>query len=147
MFNTVFRGLVLPHTVVEDFGGERTDPGLLGQAIYFADAIRYNTSFTCFIMCMTLRGLFRHSTSLKYSNVSASSGTRHVIISDVALGKIHVTRKHQLKWTEPPPGCDSVHGARRNDNDESQFEVSSMSHEVCVVLISLIETVGDLKCV
>ena len=90
--------------------------------------------------------MFRHSTSLKYSNVSASSGTRHVIISDVALGKIHVTRKHQLKWTEPPPGCDSVHGARRNDDDESQFEVSSMLHAVCVVLISF-ATVGDLKCV
>ena len=35
-----FRGLLLPKTVVEDYGGVRTDPGLLGHAIYFADAIR-----------------------------------------------------------------------------------------------------------
>ena len=35
------RGLVMPNIVVEDFGVDRSDPGLLGQAIYFANAVRY----------------------------------------------------------------------------------------------------------
>ena len=31
----------MPNIVVEDFGIDRSDPGLLGQAIYFANAVRY----------------------------------------------------------------------------------------------------------
>ena len=31
----------MPKMVVEDYGGKLTDPGFLGQGIYFADAIRY----------------------------------------------------------------------------------------------------------
>ena len=65
------------------------------------------------------------STSLKYSNVSASSGVRHVLVCDVALGKTHSTRRHQPKWTDPPPGFDSVHAVRNTEDDPSQFEVTS----------------------
>ena len=35
------RGLLLPRIVVDDYGGKRTDPGMLGNGIYFADAARY----------------------------------------------------------------------------------------------------------
>ena len=35
-----FRGLLLPKIVVDDLGGERTDAGMLGSAIYFANSSR-----------------------------------------------------------------------------------------------------------
>ena len=34
---------MLPKVVVDDFGGKRTDPGMLGHGIYFAEAARYHT--------------------------------------------------------------------------------------------------------
>ena len=34
------RGLLLPKIVVDDFGGTRTDPGMLGSGIYFASSAR-----------------------------------------------------------------------------------------------------------
>lgn len=36
----LFRGLLLPKIVVDDFGGKRSDPGMLGSGIYFANAAR-----------------------------------------------------------------------------------------------------------
>lgn len=38
-----YRGLLLPKIVVDDFGGTRSDPGMLGAGIYFADTARYCT--------------------------------------------------------------------------------------------------------
>ena len=35
-----FRGLLMPKIVVDDFGGTRTDPGMLGSGIYFASSSR-----------------------------------------------------------------------------------------------------------
>ena len=34
------RGLLLPRVVVDDHGGKRSDPGMLGSGIYFASAAR-----------------------------------------------------------------------------------------------------------
>ena len=34
------RGILLPKVVVDDFGGTRTDPGMLGSGIYFASSAR-----------------------------------------------------------------------------------------------------------
>ena len=31
---------MLPKIVVDDFGGKRSDPGMLGSGIYFADSAR-----------------------------------------------------------------------------------------------------------
>ena len=36
----IFRGLLMPKIVVDDFGGARTDPGMLGSGIYFASSSR-----------------------------------------------------------------------------------------------------------
>ena len=36
----VYRGLLPPNVVVEDLGGVRTDAGMLGSAIYFADSAK-----------------------------------------------------------------------------------------------------------
>jgi len=38
--NCYHRGLLLPKVVVEDIGGTRTDAGMLGYGIYFADSAR-----------------------------------------------------------------------------------------------------------
>jgi len=38
------RGLLLPKVVVDDLGGKRTDVGMLGSGIYFADASRFGES-------------------------------------------------------------------------------------------------------
>ena len=35
------RGLLLPRVVVDDFGGARTDAGMLGTGLYFAIAARF----------------------------------------------------------------------------------------------------------
>lgn len=35
-----FSGLLLPKIVVDDFGGTRSDPGMLGAGIYFAGSAR-----------------------------------------------------------------------------------------------------------
>ena len=31
----------MPKIVVDDFGGQRSDPGMLGSGIYFANSARY----------------------------------------------------------------------------------------------------------
>ena len=36
-----YRGLLLPKVVVGDIGGTRTDAGMLGYGIYFADSARF----------------------------------------------------------------------------------------------------------
>jgi hypothetical protein len=38
--NFFCRGLLLPKVVVDDLGGTRTDAGMLGHGIYFADSAR-----------------------------------------------------------------------------------------------------------
>ena len=35
-----FRGLLMPKIIVEDFGGKRSDAGMLGSGIYFASSAR-----------------------------------------------------------------------------------------------------------
>jgi len=37
----VYRGLLPPKVVVEEIGGTRTDAGMLGYGIYFADLARF----------------------------------------------------------------------------------------------------------
>lgn len=41
----------MPKIVVDDFGGQRSDPGMLGSGIYFASSARYglNESYNTFI--------------------------------------------------------------------------------------------------
>ena len=34
----------MPKIVVDDFGGKRSDPGMLGSGIYFASSARYGLS-------------------------------------------------------------------------------------------------------
>ena len=64
------RGLLLPKIVVDDFGGSRSDPGMLGSGIYFADSASLSAKFSG-------PGKKRH-------------GTRLMLVNEVALGNVKV---------------------------------------------------------
>ncbi|XP_015756071.1 PREDICTED: poly [ADP-ribose] polymerase 4-like [Acropora digitifera] len=80
------RGLLLPKIVVDDFGGTRSDAGMLGSGIYFASS---------------------SSTSAKYS-APGNHGTRLMLVNEVALGNIKALRKFALDLTSPPYGYKTV---------------------------------------
>ncbi len=66
-----YRGLLLPKIVVDDFGGARSDPGMLGGGLYFAGS----SSLSC-----------------KYSKPGKTAQkTRLMLVNQVALGncKVH----------------------------------------------------------
>lgn len=98
-FGILSRGLLLPKVVVDTYGGARTDAGMLGSGIYFAD---------------------RPQTSVQYSTPSAH-GTRFMFVSEVALGKSFETTKHDTSLSSPPPGYHSVVGVGRGKDASSQF--------------------------
>ncbi|XP_065927969.1 protein mono-ADP-ribosyltransferase PARP4 isoform X5 [Magallana gigas] len=95
------RGLLMPKVVVDDYGGKRTDPGMLGHGIYFASSA---------------------STSIKYSKPSQTRNTRMMLVSQVALGTTLDVYKHQRDLTEPPSGYHSVHGVAATEGVESEFQ-------------------------
>ncbi|XP_073439175.1 protein mono-ADP-ribosyltransferase PARP4 isoform X5 [Dendrobates tinctorius] len=94
------RGLMMPKIIVEEFGGERTDIGNLGSGIYFSDSI---------------------STSIKYSQPSDTTGSRLLVICDVALGKCKDVFHRNYTITEAPNGFDSVHGVQQKEGVKSDF--------------------------
>ncbi|CAH1248284.1 PARP4 [Branchiostoma lanceolatum] len=94
------RGLLLPKVVVDDYGGTRTDAGMLGHGIYFSDA----------------------STSAKYSSANKTRGTRYMVVSKVALGKCTDVYKQDSSLTQPPQGFNSVHGVKGTDEMPSEFK-------------------------
>ncbi|XP_069829008.1 protein mono-ADP-ribosyltransferase PARP4-like [Dendropsophus ebraccatus] len=94
------RGLMLANSIVEEFGGERTDIGNLGSGIYFSDSV---------------------STSVKYSQPSSVTGSRLLMVCDVALGNCADVFRRDYTITEPPNGFHSVHGVRRKDGVKSDF--------------------------
>lgn len=64
------RGLLLPKIVVDDFGGSRSDPGMLGSGIYFADTASLSCKFS--------------------SPGKTGQGNRLMLINQVALGNVKV---------------------------------------------------------
>ncbi|BFZ25340.1 hypothetical protein BsWGS_28378 [Bradybaena similaris] len=95
------RGLLLPKIVVDDFGGKRSDAGMLGSGIYFASAA---------------------STSMKYSSPSNTKGSRLLLVNEVALGSCKDYIKHDLTLVAPPEGYNSTHGVSRKWDKSSEFE-------------------------
>ncbi|XP_029386605.1 protein mono-ADP-ribosyltransferase PARP4 [Echeneis naucrates] len=95
------RGLLLPRVGVEHHGIERTDIGNLGSGIYFTNAV---------------------GTSLKYSRVGLTDGSRLLLLCDVALGSCKDVYKKDVTLTEAPEGHHSVHGVRCSRNRHSEFE-------------------------
>ncbi|XP_061177489.1 protein mono-ADP-ribosyltransferase PARP4-like [Saccostrea echinata] len=95
------RGLLMPKVVVDDYGGKRTDPGMLGNGIYFASSA---------------------STSIKYSKPSKTRNTRMMLVNLVALGNTMDVYTYQRDLTAPPSGYDSVHGVAASEGVESDFK-------------------------
>ncbi|TWW80439.1 Poly [ADP-ribose] polymerase 4 [Takifugu flavidus] len=95
------RGLLMPRVGVEHHGIKRTDVGNLGSGIYFSDAF---------------------STSLKYSQPSATDGSRLLLVCDVALGQCKDVSQRDPTLTEAPQGFHSVHGVRGTPAAPSEFE-------------------------
>ncbi|ESO93254.1 hypothetical protein LOTGIDRAFT_119348, partial [Lottia gigantea] len=90
------RGLLLPKVVVDDYGGKRTDAGLLGSGIYFANSA---------------------SKSARYSSASKVIGSRFMLVCEVALGNIYKTTEYNSELKQPPDGYNSVHGVSSVDSD------------------------------
>ncbi|XP_069829009.1 protein mono-ADP-ribosyltransferase PARP4-like [Dendropsophus ebraccatus] len=94
------RGLLLPNSIVEEFDGDRMEIGKLGYGIYFSDSV---------------------STSIQYSQPSSVTGSRLLMVCDVALGNCADVFRRDYTITEPPNGFHSVHGVRRKDGVKSDF--------------------------
>ncbi|XP_046570901.1 protein mono-ADP-ribosyltransferase PARP4-like [Haliotis rubra] len=94
------RGLLLPKVVVENYGGQRSDAGMLGGGLYFASAA---------------------STSAQYSRESKTKGTRLMLVADVALGQCKDLFNHDRTLKCPPEGYHSVHGVKNSPNTPSDF--------------------------
>lgn len=70
LLSSLCSGLLLPKIVVDDFGGTRSDPGMLGSGIYFAGS----SSLSC-----------------KYSKPGTrGKHTRLMLVNQVALGSCKV---------------------------------------------------------
>ncbi|XP_072174381.1 protein mono-ADP-ribosyltransferase PARP4-like [Diadema setosum] len=95
------RGILLPKIVVEMFGLERWDAGMLGSGIYFGDS---------------------SSTSAIYSTAGEFTGTRFMAVSNVALGRVKDVYEKRLDLESAPVGFDSVHGVRKSKEIESFFK-------------------------
>ncbi|XP_063404518.1 protein mono-ADP-ribosyltransferase PARP4-like [Mytilus trossulus] len=95
------RGLMLPKVVVDDFGGTRTDAGMLGNGVYFASSA---------------------STSIQYSDQSKCKGTRMMLVSNVALGNCKDFTEYHKDLQGPPEGYDSCHGVASSEEQPSEFK-------------------------
>ncbi|XP_056015621.1 uncharacterized protein LOC125677683 isoform X3 [Ostrea edulis] len=121
------RGLLMPKVIVDDYGGKRTDPGMLGHGIYFASSA---------------------STSIKYSKSSKTRNTRMMLVSQVALGNTLDVFSHQKDLTAPPSGYDSVHGVAasrdvKSDFQDDEYVVYSTDQQMLSYLVEF--TVGEEK--
>ena len=125
------RGLLLPKIVVNDFGGTRSDIGLLGSGIYFSESL---------------------NTSLKYADKSTTKNTRLIAICDVALGNCKDYHDHDISLIKAPDGFNSTHGVKKTNENNSKFNDSeyvvydtNQQRIRYVVELQLDKIDGDLK--
>jgi hypothetical protein len=100
MVGILSRGLLEPKRIIAR-GGARTNFGWLGAGIYFGDA-------SC--------------TTVKYAHAAQSTGTRFMLVANVALGKVAQYTKITADLEDSPPGFNSVHGVRNTPERASDFE-------------------------
>ncbi|XP_057306534.1 protein mono-ADP-ribosyltransferase PARP4-like isoform X3 [Hydractinia symbiolongicarpus] len=108
------RGLLLPKIVVDDYGGSRTDAGMLGNGIYFA---------TCPTTC------------IKYSKPSSLTGSRFMLACQLSLGKTKDYFKFNQSLVGPPNGFDSTHGVKSTSKVPSEFK----DDEYCIYDVSRLQ--------
>lgn len=122
----------MPNIVVSELGGARTDAGMLGSAIYFANSATYvfgvavtksGCFFLYFVFLVFTVVIFLYRTSAKYSRTSKSCGTRFMLLHEVALGNSRLFTSHQKHLTKAPAGYDSCHGVRHTEALKSDFQV------------------------
>ena len=65
-----------------------------------------------------------NSTSAKYSASSKASGTRLMVVNEVALGKCQDVSKYHKDLIVAPQGYHSVHGVKQTQMYASDFKVS-----------------------
>ncbi|XP_053376593.1 uncharacterized protein LOC123533425 [Mercenaria mercenaria] len=94
------RGLLLPNMVTDKLGVSRTDVGNLGAGIYFSDNPRK---------------------SAQYSTENSQTGTRFLLLCDVALGHCCEMYQSDSNITAAPEGFDSVQGVQSTDDKLSTF--------------------------
>ncbi|XP_064627264.1 protein mono-ADP-ribosyltransferase PARP4-like isoform X2 [Lineus longissimus] len=94
------RGLLPPKVIVDDYGGTRSDIGMLGSGMYFSNST---------------------TTSLKYSSPSKTLHSRMMAVSEVALGDVYKTHRYDTELKAPPNGYHSVLGVSKIHGSESQF--------------------------
>lgn len=66
------------------------------------------------------------STSVNYSTPSKTTGTRFMLVSEVALGNCKDMFTKDLTLTSPPDGYNSVHGVKSTAEEPSDFKVMSL---------------------
>lgn len=99
------RGLMIPKNVLTDDSSgdilERSDIGLLGNGIYFADSL---------------------STCIKYTQSSNTKNTRLIAVCEVALGICKDYYEHDYTLTKAPEGFNSTHGVKKTNLNNSMFK-------------------------
>ncbi|CAG2205451.1 PARP2_3_4 [Mytilus edulis] len=110
------RGLLLPKIIVDDFGGTRTDAGMLGNGVYFASSA---------------------STSIQYSDQSKCKGTRMMLVSNVALGNCKDFTEYHKDLQGPPEGYDSCHG-------DDEYVIYNTNQQIVEYLVEF-SVEGDIK--
>ncbi|KAL5457332.1 hypothetical protein EMCRGX_G034580 [Ephydatia muelleri] len=94
------RGLLLPKIVVDDFGGARSDPGMLGGGIYFAGSSSLSSKFSA----------------------PGRRGTRLMLVNEVALGECKDYWNEAKTLDKPPEGYNSVRGVKCTDEQHTSFK-------------------------
>ncbi|XP_071133574.1 protein mono-ADP-ribosyltransferase PARP4-like [Mytilus edulis] len=122
------RGLLLPKIIVDDFGGTRTDAGMLGNGVYFASSA---------------------STSIQYSDQSKCKGTRMMLVSNVALGNCKDFTEYHKDLQGPPEGYDSCHGVASSEDQSSEFQddeyvIYNTNQQIVEYLVEF-SVEGDIK--
>ncbi|VDH98080.1 poly [ADP-ribose] polymerase [Mytilus galloprovincialis] len=120
------RGLLLPKIIVDNFGGTRTDAGMLGNGVYFAS-----------------------SASIQYSDQSKCKGTRMMLVSNVALGNCKDFTEYHKDLQGPPEGYDSCHGVASSEDQPSEFQddeyvIYNTNQQIVEYLVEF-SVEGDIK--
>ena len=123
------RGILMPRKV-EQLGVTRTDAGLLGYGIYFAESFE---------------------ASSKYTTISSvSPGSRFIAVCNVALGNIFHVTKSNTSLTEAPLNYHSYHGIgssefEKTDFEDSEYVVYDNSQQRLEYLIEFTDDLDELE--
>ena len=76
-----------------------------------------------------------------YTFPSKVTGSRIMLLCNVALGEVFYTNQSDTQITAPPDGYDSLHGVKSTENQTSFFKVN----DSCLFAYHLILTLFTFK--